>query len=298
MARRIYVSAAAADAAFAQRLGNDLRAAGHDVALSPADLDSMDPQSGDFLNRVNTELSGRDAFIVVLSTEAFGSARVRREVYLAGARATSGLMLAPLLVIAGPYPPAELPLEWRSYPMYDATTNYANALQQLNAAMLQTAPAAKRIAAQRRAPRRITPGRIVAAAVLLVIVLGIGGCVRYQGPVSTVRDFLTALGSANYPAANGLICATETGTVAAELSAFQSAGGQFNTNNLTYKLLDESLSDARVQVGGSVVLSTVNGVNGVTVTFTPNESSTVNQAYTVRSSGIGWCLADETTIGA
>lgn len=298
MARHIYVSAATADAVFAQRLGDDLRAAGHDVVLSPADLDSMDPQSGDFLNRVNTELGGRDAFIIILSTEAFGSARVKREAYLAGARATSGLLLAPLLVIARTYPPTEMPLEWRSYPMFDATTDYASALQQLNAAMLQTAPAAKRIATQRSAPRRITPGRIVAAVVMLVIVLGIGGCVRYQGPVSTVRDFLTALGSADYHAASGEICADETGAVAAELSAFQSAGGQFSTANLTYKLLDESLSDARVQVGGSVVLSAVNVVNGVTVTFTPNESTAVNQAYTVRSSGIGWCLADQTTIGA
>lgn len=298
MARRIYVSAAAADTAFAQRLCDDLRAAGHDVMLSPADLDSMDPQSGDFLSRINTELSGRDAFIIVLSTEAFGSARVKREAYLAGARATSGLMLAPLLVIAGQYPPTELPLEWRSYPMFDATTDYAGALRQLNAAMLQTAPAAKRIATQRPAPRRITPGRIVAVVALLVFVLGIGGCVRYQGPVNTVRDFFSALGSGDYQAAQGLICASETGSVTNEVSAFRSVGGQFSTIDLTFKLLDESLSDARVLVSGSVRVSTVNVVNGITVTFTPNESTAVNQAYTVHSSGVAWCLADEVTVGA
>jgi hypothetical protein len=124
---RVYLSYAPADAAFAARLRDDLRAAGAGVDESPPGLDGMNLSSSDAMVQINGALARHAVLVAVLSPEALGSARVEREMYLAAGRASSGAMRPPLLVRAAPVADAQVPLLWRRFAVFDAARDYTGA---------------------------------------------------------------------------------------------------------------------------------------------------------------------------
>src|SRR5260370_41699704 len=97
---RVYLSYAPADAAFAVHLRDDLRAAGAQVDESPPGLDGMDLSSSDAMLQINDALARHEILVAVLSPEALGSARVRREVYLAAGLPGARAVRRPLLALA------------------------------------------------------------------------------------------------------------------------------------------------------------------------------------------------------
>lgn len=120
---RIFVSHSSDDAAFANRLSNDLRTHGADVWL-----DSSHMASGDFIAHINQALQQRDVVILALSPAAIRSNWVAQEFNAAIARSHQGFMRAPLVVLARACPLADIPPMWTVYHRYDATQDYQNAL--------------------------------------------------------------------------------------------------------------------------------------------------------------------------
>src|SRR5689334_3959028 len=94
---RIFISHSSEDAAFANRLSNDLRSHGTDVWL-----DSSHMSAGDFIARINQALQGRDVVVLVLSPAAIRSNWVTQEFNAAIARNHQGFMQAPLVILAQP----------------------------------------------------------------------------------------------------------------------------------------------------------------------------------------------------
>ncbi|HEY1390437.1 MAG TPA: toll/interleukin-1 receptor domain-containing protein [Ktedonobacterales bacterium] len=121
---RIFVSHSSEDAAFANRLSNDLRSHGADVWL-----DSSHMASGDFIAGINQALQQRDVVILILSPAAIHSAWVTQEINAAIARSHQGLMRQPLIFVAKSCPPEEIPPLWTVYRRYDATQDYDGALK-------------------------------------------------------------------------------------------------------------------------------------------------------------------------
>ena len=119
---RIFISHASADAVFAQRLAEDLRQLGADAWL---DDTHMGP--GDFVSRISAALQ-RDLLLLVLTPDAIKSPWVQQEVNAAITRANQKLMRPPIIVMAKPCAPAEIPPLWTVYHRHDATQNYATTL--------------------------------------------------------------------------------------------------------------------------------------------------------------------------
>lgn len=120
---RIFVSHSSEDAAFANRLSNDLRNHGADVWL-----DSSHMSSGDFIARINQALQQRDVVVLVLTPAAIRSNWVTQEFNAAIARSHQSFMRAPLVIMAQPCSLSDIPPLWTVYHRYDATHDYQNAL--------------------------------------------------------------------------------------------------------------------------------------------------------------------------
>jgi hypothetical protein len=125
MSTRVYLSYAPADAAFAARLRDDLRAAGEDVEESRPELDTYDLSTSDGMTRVNDALAQREIEIIVLSPSSLASPRVNRELYVAAGRASTGAMRQPVLVTEQAVASESLPALWGRYPIYDTSGDYA-----------------------------------------------------------------------------------------------------------------------------------------------------------------------------
>jgi hypothetical protein len=119
---RVFVSHASADSDFAEKFSSDLRAFGVDVWL---DSSHMGP--GDFVTRINTALQ-RDVLILILTPAALQSPWVQQEMNAAIARANQKLMSAPIVVLAAPCSPEQIPALWTVYHRYDATRDRMQAL--------------------------------------------------------------------------------------------------------------------------------------------------------------------------
>jgi hypothetical protein len=124
---RVYLSYAPADAAFAARLRDDLRAGGAVVDESPSGLDGADLSSSDAMLQINDALARNALLVAVFSPEALGSARVQREIYLAAGRASTGASRPPVLVRTAPTADAQMPLLWRRFTVIDTMRDYTGA---------------------------------------------------------------------------------------------------------------------------------------------------------------------------
>jgi hypothetical protein len=153
---RVFVSHASADAQFANQLADDLRASGADVWL-----DSSHMSAGDFVARINTALASREFVELVLTPASMQSPWVSQEFNAAIARTQQGLMRPPIVVMAQPCKPADVPPLWTVYHRYDASNDYPGALHGVarelglsTPTVGQSAPAALSVAAP--AKRRIS----------------------------------------------------------------------------------------------------------------------------------------------
>jgi hypothetical protein len=124
VAPRVFLSHASADAAFANRMADDLRRMGADIWL-----DSSHIGSGDFVSHINAALAGREHVILVLTRASIQSQWVNREVSAAIARETQGLMRPMIVVMAQACDPSMIPPLWTTYHRYDASADYSGALQ-------------------------------------------------------------------------------------------------------------------------------------------------------------------------
>lgn len=126
-ALRVFISHASVDNAFAERLADDLRRAGADVALDGAHLS----ESGDFGTHISQTLSAYDVLLLVLSPAAITSQWAPAEMNAAIVRANQGLMRQPLLVQCAPVPSNAVAGLWTMYPRLDMASDYYAAMSRL-----------------------------------------------------------------------------------------------------------------------------------------------------------------------
>lgn len=128
--KRVFISHATENTAFAERLATALRSAGLDVWL---DASHMGP--GNFVDRISSAINACDVLILALSPSALASQWVPEEMNAAMVRYKQGFMRAPIVVVAEPVSLRDIPALWTAYNRIDATTNYSQALQQLVTAL-------------------------------------------------------------------------------------------------------------------------------------------------------------------
>lgn len=120
----VFVSHASEDNAFTRKLVADLKTAGADVWV---DFDNI--REGDFVQRINEGFVGRQWFVIVLSPAALKSPWVPREMNAAMSLASQGRLRGIVGIVAEEFKKADLPSLWVNYQHYDATYDYARALQ-------------------------------------------------------------------------------------------------------------------------------------------------------------------------
>jgi hypothetical protein len=174
---RVFISHASADAEFATRLSDDLRALGADVWL-----DSSHMGAGDFVARINVALADRDVVALVLSPTAVQSPWVNREVNAAIARENQGLMRPLVVVTAQACDPSAIPPLWTTYHRYDGANDYPGALlgvaRELGLAIPQPSDPVAPLAAAPRGARAETPVKsswVALAAIAAFTVYALGG---------------------------------------------------------------------------------------------------------------------------
>lgn len=127
---RVFVSHSSEDNAFTHRLVADLTAAGADVWV---DFDFI--HHGDFAQRINEGFAGRQWFILVLSPSAVRSSWVEREVNAAMSLLTEKRLRGIIGIVAKSVKSSDVPPLWVNLQRYDATYDYARAVQNVLAAM-------------------------------------------------------------------------------------------------------------------------------------------------------------------
>jgi TIR domain-containing protein len=110
VAFRLFISHAATDSAFAERLASDLRRARADVQFDDIHLSGP----GDFTVHINQTLGDRDV-LLVLSSAAIASQWASAELNASIVRVNQGLMRPPLIVQGAPVPLAEIAGIWTLY---------------------------------------------------------------------------------------------------------------------------------------------------------------------------------------
>ncbi len=123
---RVFVSYASPDRAFAERLVNDLRAAGAEVWWDVTGVDE-----GDFLDKINEALRRCQWLVLVLTPHAIASKWVKIEVNAAINRREKGLMRGVLPVLASPVPHDAIPPVWDNLHRYDGVGNYQGEVARL-----------------------------------------------------------------------------------------------------------------------------------------------------------------------
>jgi formylglycine-generating enzyme required for sulfatase activity len=123
---RVFVSYASQDRAFAERLVNDLKAAGAEVWWDVSGIDE-----GDFLGKINEALQQCQWLVLVLTPNAVASKWVTIEVNAAINRRENGLMRGVLPVLSRPMAHDAIPPVWDNLHRYDAVSNYSGEVARL-----------------------------------------------------------------------------------------------------------------------------------------------------------------------
>ena len=137
MALRIFISHANQDTSFAEWLASYLRGLGADVALGVSYT-----VSSSLTESINQALNGCDALVLAMTPDALMSPWVAGEMEVALASHQREAMRAPVVVLAKPVPPRDIPTEWNASTWIDATTDYHQALSALAQALGLTPPVA------------------------------------------------------------------------------------------------------------------------------------------------------------
>lgn len=127
---KVFVSHSHQDDAFTDKLVADLRLSGADAWMDTTDLGA-----GNFQQRISEALAGCEWFVLVLSQDALASPWVRQEVDAANWLKNRGQVHDLIFVQAGPCEHWELPPLWRVFNIFDATRDYAAALDRTLRAM-------------------------------------------------------------------------------------------------------------------------------------------------------------------
>jgi hypothetical protein len=120
---KVFVSHSHSDDTFTNRLVDDLRQAGATVWMDNTDLGA-----GNFQQRISEALADCDWFVLVLTRAALASQWVRQEVDAANRLKHYGQMRDLIFIQAEPLEQRELPPLWGVFNIFDATTDYAAAL--------------------------------------------------------------------------------------------------------------------------------------------------------------------------
>jgi len=123
---RVFLSHATEDTKVAERIADDLRAAGADVWL-----DSTHLGPGDFVASINRALDQRDVLVLVLSPAAIRSSWVPDEMDAAIVRYKQGLMQSPVIAEIRSVPVKDIPSLWTIYSRTDFTRNYDRGMAHL-----------------------------------------------------------------------------------------------------------------------------------------------------------------------
>jgi formylglycine-generating enzyme required for sulfatase activity len=123
---RVFVSYASPDRAFAERLVNDLKAAGAEVWWDVSGIDE-----GDFLGKINQALQQCQWIVLVLTPNAVASKWVNIEVNAGINRREQGLMRGVLPVLASTVGHDGIPPIWDNLHRYDGVGNYQGEIARL-----------------------------------------------------------------------------------------------------------------------------------------------------------------------
>jgi outer membrane protein assembly factor BamB len=145
---RVFISHSHTDDAFTMRLSADLREAGADIWVDIKDLDR-----GDFLDRINQALSGRDYLLFVQTPASLHSKAVQAEVNAAIHRTWQGRIRGVIPIIAASCDPDDIPPMWGNLHYYDATEDYAAAL----AGLIQAIGLVSQHAVEPQQPQTLLP---------------------------------------------------------------------------------------------------------------------------------------------
>ncbi len=121
------------DRLFAQQLVDDLRHAGHDVALLESNKDA--PENEQFIQTLNQQLSVCEQVLVVLTPEALYSTKVQMLVNTALNLVVQQRLRSIFAILASPIDSQEMPATWTTIRMFDATQDYPRALARLQLAL-------------------------------------------------------------------------------------------------------------------------------------------------------------------
>jgi hypothetical protein len=127
---RVFVSYASKDRPFAQRLVNDLKAAGAEVWWDVSGIDE-----GDFLRKIDEALQHCAWLVLVLTPHAIESKWVKMEVYAAIHRREQGFMQGVLPVLAALTDLKTIPPLWANLHRYDALADYDREVNRLKRAL-------------------------------------------------------------------------------------------------------------------------------------------------------------------
>jgi hypothetical protein len=154
--------------------------------------------------------------------------------------------------------------------------------------------------------RRLHPivAILLASLVVLVVALPVF-VVRYNAPADTMRQFWQAVVDANDPDASDHATAAQTAwqffcpdvqakVSESQLQAYYGAnyqqGKDFDTYNQTYRIIDETLTEAHVRLGGSYTYTSISTGQSQTYTWDPNASANV---IALSASGSTWCVTQD-----
>ncbi len=112
--------------AFTARLVADLEAAGADVWVDTGQI-----SSGNFIRKINEELTGRQWLVLVMTPAALQSGFVQDEVDAALLQVRHGRMLGVIPLVAHPWDDRDIPPLWATLHRYDAIHDYSAALNGL-----------------------------------------------------------------------------------------------------------------------------------------------------------------------
>jgi TIR domain-containing protein len=120
---KIFVSHSTKDTSFATKLVQDLSAAG-----TQAWMDVNDLGAGNFQERIDKALADCEWFLLVLTRNALASEWVRQEVYAANRLKNQGKIKQLVFIKAGEVEHGELPPMWGVFNIFDALSDYEDAV--------------------------------------------------------------------------------------------------------------------------------------------------------------------------